>query len=324
MTAILPPDIHLARRGEVTCRNHQRLGYDRLARGVYGKYPSTAGSDEWEARRGAFLAQVAAIVVTYADKGITLYGPTAMQALGVALPTPLEDWGHCHILIPPTVSQSVRRGVVIHRTTREFEPDWYLSLRLSAIALAASGSAPRTDGFPYLHPVEHWLQFYRASIDELVEIGDGLLRRQCGLCTLAEVTAKLADLDGRRGVDKVRQALRWVRPGTDSILETRTRLVIVRAGLPEPVVNHEAWIRGNHYWIDLAYPDERIGVEYDGAVHVKDRTQMEKDINRRRILQDDGWIIITVAAPDLRQPEEIVRSVESALVLRRGRAQRQW
>jgi very-short-patch-repair endonuclease len=67
----------------------------------------------------------------------------------------------------------------------------------------------------------------------------------------------------------------------------------------------------------MAYPRQKIGVEYDGAVHVGDRRQMEIDAARRRDLQDEGWMIITVTASQLRDPRRLAQSVEAALVVRR-------
>ena len=95
--------------------------------------------------------------------------------------------------------------------------------------------------------------------------------------------------------------------------------MLVRAGLPEPIVNLEVFCPsvGRTYHVDLGYEKEKVAVEYDGAVHVGNRTQMEIDAKRRRILQDEGWLIITVTANQLNEPRDVIRSVENALVLRR-------
>ncbi|MCL2736752.1 MAG: hypothetical protein FWD75_09040 [Propionibacteriaceae bacterium] len=70
----------------------------------------------------------------------------------------------------------------------------------------------------------------------------------------------------------------------------------------------------------MGYPNEKVGLEFDGAVHVGNRRQMDIDANRRRLLQDAGWMIITITAAQLMDPASIVRSVESALILRRAMA----
>jgi very-short-patch-repair endonuclease len=68
----------------------------------------------------------------------------------------------------------------------------------------------------------------------------------------------------------------------------------------------------------MGYPAEKVAVEYDGSVHVGDRRQMEIDAVRRRALQEEGWLLITVTADQLAQVTAMVRSVEAALVLRRA------
>ena len=175
-----------------------------------------------------------------------------------------------------------------------------------------------------LHPVEHWLQLRGAGDDELIEVADGFLRRRNALLTWDEFTGKIAALSGRAGSARAQHVLRWVVPGTESLYESRTRLVLVRAGLPQPVVDcpvHSAAAR-RCFHLDMGYQEEKVGVEFDGAVHVGDRVQMEIDANRRRHLQDEGWLIITVTAGQLKHPEEVVRSVETALIMRRSRLER--
>jgi very-short-patch-repair endonuclease len=95
---------------------------------------------------------------------------------------------------------------------------------------------------------------------------------------------------------------------------------MVRAGLPTPEVNLPVAVQsaGTVYHVDMGYRVERIGVEFDGAVHVGNRRQMEIDAMRRRHLQDDGWLIITVTATQLAAPGPFLRSIEQALILRRS------
>ena len=171
-----------------------------------------------------------------------------------------------------------------------------------------------------MHPAEHWLQLRDATDDELVEVADGFLRRRNPLLSHDELVAKVASLAGRPGAARARAALTWVVPGTESLYESRTRLVLVRAGLPQPVVNCPVYVPAidRELHLDMGYRQEKVGVEYDGAVHVGNQRQMHIDANRRRMLQDQGWMIITVTADQLYQPQHIVHSVESALMLRRA------
>jgi len=295
-------DIQLARSGAVTSRNYSRLGYQRLIRGVYGGTPADISGDEWEQRRAQFLTHIQAVMAVYQGTGIVAFGVTALQVMGVALPLRLQDWDTCHILIPRGGARPERQNVVTHRSIRP------------------SAAWRKYSGIPVPHPVDQWVQLRGASIDELVEVGDGFLRRKDPLLTFDQMKERLADLAGWPGVKKATTAMKWVRPRTDSLYETRTRLMLVRAGLPEPAVNLEVWCGdvGRLFHVDLGYEREKIAVEYDGAVHVGNRTQMSIDAERRRILQDHGWMVITVTAEQLRTPQSVIASVESALVLRRA------
>ena len=115
--------------------------------------------------------------------------------------------------------------------------------------------------------------------------------------------------------------MRWVRAGTDSLYETRLRMIIVRSGLPEPAVNPEVFAAAAGVWyhVDLGYEQARVGVEYDGLVHVGDRAQMDFDARRRRDLQDAGWLLFSVTAGQLAYPAQFLGPVERALILRDGR-----
>jgi len=284
----------------VTWRNYKRLGYERLTYGVYGQQLGSEGMTEWDAQRSRFRVHTKAVLSVYTGREIALYGPTALQVLRVALPATLQDWTRCHIVVPADTNRPERRDVVSHRTTAKLDI-W----------------ATR-DGMPLLHPVDHWLQL-RGTDDELIEVADGLVRRKHPLIGMDDFHRRLNELAGATGVQKGRRLLRFVRSGTDSLYETRTRLVLVRAGLPTPVVNHPVPCRsGFTYHVDMGYVREKVAVEYDGGVHVGDTKQQAIDAERRRDLQDEGWLVINVTAAQVASPVQLVRSVEAALVMRRA------
>jgi hypothetical protein len=135
------------------------------------------------------------------------------------------------------------------------------------------------------------------SIDDLVIAGDGLVRRKRPHTT-PEQLRQLASEERGRGVRLVRMALREIRRGTDSPMETRLRLLICRAGLPEPVIGHAIHDRNGDFvgTPDLSYVDQRIAIEYEGAVHRDDARVFAGDILRRELMQEAGWYVIRVIA----------------------------
>ena len=137
---------------------------------------------------------------------------------------------------------------------------------------------------------------------------------------VVELTS-MAARPGRRGNRRMRAAIPLLEPHTDSPMETRLRLLIVRAGLPRPVAGHDVVVDGE--WLarpDLSYPGLRIAIEYDGDHHRVSRAQWRRDIGRRRLLEDAGWLLIVLTADDvLRHPELTVDRVRRAIAARTPR-----
>jgi very-short-patch-repair endonuclease len=108
---------------------------------------------------------------------------------------------------------------------------------------------------------------------------------------LADAVARWA---GRRGSRNLRAAFARVRPGTDSRQETRLRLLIIDAGLPEPMVNYEIRDRFGRFLAlgDLVYPGWKVLVEYDGAHHFATEAQGHHDVDRLELVMADGWRVI--------------------------------
>lgn len=97
---------------------------------------------------------------------------------------------------------------------------------------------------------------------------------------------------GRRGVARVPDVLALATPYSGSPMETRLRLLIVDAGLPRP---HVQWVvqdvaARTAVWLDLAWPELMIGIEYEGGMHTEPRRVL-RDVGRYTRLVDRGWAI---------------------------------
>ena len=147
---------------------------------------------------------------------------------------------------------------------------------------------------------------------ELVVAGDWLVR--AGKATPAALQAYAADLSGRHCAT-VRRAAGLVRARVDSPPETRLRLCLVLAGLPEPVCNVDV---GDEFFFiatpDLAYLRLRLLLEYEGDHHRTDRAQWQKDIRRERQLRKEGFELQRITAETLRRPRELVHDVHALLI----------
>lgn len=152
------------------------------------------------------------------------------------------------------------------------------------------------------------------SLLDLVVVGDAFVRvfdikadRLVAACAKAEGPHTAV----------ARRAAAYVREEVDSPMETRLRMLIVLAGLPEPEVNHK--IRDEYGAVvmrfDLSYPALKLIVEYDGRQHADDTTQWNRDLERRESLDDEEWRIIVVTAKGIyREPAKTLARVRKALV----------
>lgn len=172
-------------------------------------------------------------------------------------------------------------------------------------------------GLVVTDPVETWTDLAgELGVDELIAMGDGLLARRGPLATRAELE-RAADA-GRPGAGRLREALRWIRPGTDSWRETMLRLALVRRGVPEPEVNG-AIIDDRGTVIahgDLVWRAPRLIVEYEGRQHWEDARQFRIDIDRINRVGVHGWRHHRVDKHLLAMPDRLAHDVLSLLAAR--------
>lgn len=170
-------------------------------------------------------------------------------------------------------------------------------------------------GLPVTSPAATWWSLgSELDLDDLIAAADSLVKRTRPLCTIEELASAGTAARGRRGAALCRRALPLVRAGCDSRRETQLRLVLVRAGLPEPEVNPVVLrtIDGR-YFGDLVYSEHRVIVEYDGGHHRTDSRQFARDVTRLEHLAREGWSVVRVLKEHLADPDEVVRRVVLAL-----------
>ena len=154
------------------------------------------------------------------------------------------------------------------------------------------------------------------NLVELVVVGDHLVRHEK---TTPEELQAFCSRSTHADAAAARRAAAYVRVGVDSPMETRLRMLIVLAGLPEPVVNHailedDGRVR---YRFDLSYPDLRLIVEYDGRQHREDLDQWDKDTDRKDWFDRNGWMHVPVFSRGIyRRPDLTLERVRSALTMR--------
>jgi hypothetical protein len=218
---------------------------------------------------------------------------TAARIWRFPLPLAYQDDFAVHVTRPPGRSRSERPGVVCHRM--RLGPEDIVDFH----------------GVPVTSPLRTWLDLSGILFrDDLVAIGDHLVcahppdfpRPREPLFTIEEMTEFLDRHHRVRGLPAARDALVLVRVGSDSVPETRLRLAVVDAGLPEPSLNHV--IRRSDgraiAWPDQAFVEEQVAIQYDGGHH-RNADQQASDNWRNRAVTDEAWDNVVVSARDVTQ-----------------------
>ncbi|MCK9794725.1 DUF559 domain-containing protein [Isoptericola sp. 4D.3] len=233
------------------------------------------------------------------DDGVAFSHGTALMLLGVELPWTHVHDARLHVITRRSADRAERPGVVAHWTRQTFLE----TTEIDGLLVTSPAQTLVHVGCDLRMP------------DDVVVLGDALMRRKRMLTSPAELETIAERTRKVKGIVQVREEISRMRPGTDSSTETRTRLLLVDAGLPCPLVNGVVYAPDGTYVkrVDLLYPSQKVAIEYDGDQHRTDRAQWQDDIRRRRLLESLGWTVIVVVADDLRDPTQLVARVRAAL-----------
>lgn len=147
------------------------------------------------------------------------------------------------------------------------------------------------DGVLLTSPARTWRDLARTlSLPDLVAAGDSLLR---GGTPLDELTSMVAKGVRARGVVQLRRALELLDARSRSRPESHLRVAIRVAGCPPFLVNEPIY-RDEGGWLaepDLALPEAKLALEYQGADHAT-LERMRSDITRRRDMRMNRWVTL--------------------------------
>lgn len=258
-------------------------GYRRLYHGVYlpSHVPVTA-------------LQRARAALKIASEGAFVSHHTAAELWGGWVPESPDT----HISVPGERVRSQAQGIRAHRAGSTRPP-------------VARRGVPVSDPISTFLDLAGWL-----NLIDLVTLGDSLVHAK--RCTPADLIAAAGAWTGR-GCRLARRAAGLVRSGVDSPCETRLRLLVVLAGLPEPEVNVILRDQDGEWVIrlDMAYRLAKLILEYDGRQHADDPRQWSRDLLRREALEGDGWRLIVVNGSALfGDPAGTVQRIRDALIER--------
>lgn len=158
-----------------------------------------------------------------------------------------------------------------------------------------------------LKPVLAWAQLSaHIPMYALVALAESIIAADStsGDDALSRIAAFVDESSRFAGKTRCAAALPHIRSDVLSPAESKARLALVMHGIPCPQTNVK--IPGAVFsasktvmTLDMAWPEFRIGVEYDGDQHRTDKNQWRRDQEKREYLRRQGWIIICITADDL-------------------------
>lgn len=134
-------------------------------------------------------------------------------------------------------------------------------------------------------------------------------------CSVGDLEKQLVSRPTGRGSARARQVLEVADPLAESPMESVTRWLVLAAGLPAPVLQYAIRSERGIFLgrADLAWPDRKVLVEFDGDLH-RDRRVFVEDLRRQNRLIAAGWTVLRFSSADvLGHPERVVAAIRAAL-----------
>ena len=266
---------HAIAEGVITRKQLRERGFRRLVQGVYAD-PGLSFDHQLRCRGVALLL----------PEGTAIGGHSAAAWHGAPFAAPHDP---VTVLRPADVQWKGPRGTKVHRTL------------LTAAEVEERDAVPVTSALRTA-----WDVAALEPVGTAVAALDAMVR--AGSVRLPLLQAMVQDGAGRWGVAKVRRAIPLVDPRAESAPELRVRVACVLAGL-SPVPQFEVRVDGVLLGrVDLAFPEARLAIEYEGAYHFEG-TQIVRDDERIARLIAAGWRVIRLSAADLRNLAAVVERI---------------
>ena len=327
-SSLVVADSHAA-----SMRIHRRIQNGTLRRLLPGVYIPTALLDRHrssECRDIVFMARVCALSLRYPDYVIS--GGVAAYLLGLPCEARIGQLTlyapsrKCPALVhfpEVVIDDSIRISSVCVRTCRPGRPVSsieYAGFRIATPARVVVDCARLLNeqhGFPIACAgLAHACQFDR-------------FRQDASRPRQEEARRDFHEaLDATPRNTKGRGHARWIvahaDAGCESPGEALVLLALLRAGIAGLTTQEEVHIDGRTYFIDIALPNLKIAIEFDGRIKYGETVSqvhdsIEAEQRRQRDLERAGWKVIRVRWSDLTLIDEVVAQVVVAIRSRSAR-----
>lgn len=237
----------------------------------------------------ATLLERARMFAEVAPDGFAVSHQSAASLHGIPLSYAMEHNDRLHIMTTTAWGRMRRDGVCAHRGLEAREVVF-------------------VEGLPVVSASDTWVDLGElvgrgkpAGLDDLIVAGDVAANLVGGTAPLREALSRRVRPRGKVTLSYARHR---VRLGSASAMETRARLMVVRAGLPEPKLNvHIVSTTGR--WLaccDLVWKKQRVVGEYNGVEWHEGEERETLDGIRREGLERDGWTVVDIVAEDVFEP----------------------
>ena len=224
-------------------------------------------------------------------------GVTAALVMGIPLPSAFEIDPRVHVSVPrPRVAPQGRMVVGHVSSSAGFR--YWRGVRVSP-------------------PERVWCELGRdLRLADLVAAGDFLIHRELPITNAAGLALEVDGWGRRAGCAVLRNALPLLSDRSESPRESILRVLLVGAGIAGLVPNLPIRTSGGYdYRADLAFPDQKVIVEYQSRFH-DNSASFTDDMTRKSRLEADGWHVIEVNARDLDDPAELIARIRRVLARR--------
>lgn len=243
---------------------------------------------------GELTSRLAAVLLT-APPGSVVSHLSAADVWGLQIPMRDRSDQRVHLSVPGISRAESRVDRRLYRSD------------VATVDVRRRGSLPVTS------PARTWRDL--AGILEpaaLLAATDQVLN---GLAGRDDLGQQLALRPTGRGCARARTVLPLGDARAESPMESVVRWLVLKAGLPAPALQYE--IRDGLGALiaraDLAWPDRKVLVEFDGDVH-RERDVFVRDLRRQNRLVAAGWIVLRFTSADvLGRPDEVLAEIRRAL-----------
>jgi Protein of unknown function (DUF559) len=274
----------MAREAGITDRQLRHPDVTHLSRDTY--LPSASAGEP--------SARLAAVLLT-APPGAVLSHTTAAAHWGVAIPLQAGGPRRVDLTVPMSSRSESRRDRRVHRTPLPDE------------------DRTRRGSLPVTTPARTWRDLAAVlTPPALLAVTDQFL---AGWVTRDELARQLQGRPTGRGSARAREVLPVADPRAESPMESVLRWLLHRAGIPAPELQYVVRDAAGSLLgrADLAWPDRRVLVEFDGDVH-RERDVFVNDLRRQNRLVAAGWTVLRFTSADvLGRPDVVVAEIRRAL-----------